>query len=108
MLSKHFDKKTKMEDLIPISITIADRTYRIKVAPKDEEMVRKTIKFLNDKVLEFKSNFAGKDMQDYVSMVMAWYATQPQATIAENLAQDTLQEELDRIEGFLDKSMHTS
>jgi cell division protein ZapA (FtsZ GTPase activity inhibitor) len=94
-----------MQELIPISITIADRTYRIKVEPKDEEMVRKTIKYLNDKVLEFKSNFAGKDMQDYVSMVMAWYATQPQATVAQDIAEDTVQDELNRIEGFLDKSM---
>lgn len=92
-----------MQDLIPITITIADRNYRIKVEPKDEEMVRKTIKFLNDKVLEFKSGFAGKDMQDYVSMVMAWYATQPQAAIAQGIADDTILAELSRIEAVLDK-----
>ena len=94
-----------MPELIPISITIADRTYRIKVEPKDEEIVRKTIKFLNDKVLEFKANFAGKDMQDYVSMVMAWYATQPQATVAQFLADENLTNELSRIENVLDKSL---
>jgi cell division protein ZapA len=94
-----------MQDLIPITITIADRTYRIKVEPKDEEMVRKTIKFLNDKVLEFKANFAGKDMQDYVSMVMAWYATQPQAAIAQGIAEDTVLAELNRIEAVLEKAV---
>ncbi len=92
-----------MQELIPITITIADRNYRIKVEPKDEEMVRKTIKFLNDKVLEFKSGFAGKDMQDYVSMVMAWYATQPQAAVAQGIADDTVLAELSRIEAVLDK-----
>ncbi len=94
-----------MQELIPITITIADRSYRIKVEPKDEEMVRKTIKFLNDKVLEFKSNFAGKDMQDYVSMVMAWYATQPQAAIAQGIAEDTVLAELNRIEAVLEKAI---
>jgi cell division protein ZapA len=93
-----------MQELIPITITIADRSYRIKVEPKDEEMVRKTIKFLNDKVLEFKASFAGKDMQDYVSMVMAWYATQPQAAVAQNISDDTVQLELERIEAVLDKA----
>ncbi len=93
-----------MQELIPITITIADRSYRIKVEPKDEEMVRKTIKFLNDKVLEFKTNFAGKDMQDYVSMVMAWYATQPQAAVARNISDDTVLLELERIEAVLDKA----
>jgi cell division protein ZapA len=62
--------------LIPINIVIADRNYRIKVASKDEGVVRKTIKQINDKVLEFKTQFAGKDMQDYVAMVLVWYATQ--------------------------------
>lgn len=92
-----------MEAMIPITITIADRNYRIKVAPENEEIVRKTIKFLNDKVLEFKTMFAGKDMQDYVSMVMAWYATQPQAAVSQGIAQDAVQLELDRLEEMLDK-----
>ncbi len=94
-----------MQELIPISITIADRTYRIKVEPKDEEMVRKTIKFLNDKVMEFKASFAGKDMQDYVSMVMAWYATQPQATISQFINDENVVEELTRVEALLDKAI---
>jgi hypothetical protein len=63
-------------ELIPINIVIADRNYRIKVAVKDEELVRKTIKRINDKILEFKTQFAGKDMQDYIAMVLVWYATQ--------------------------------
>lgn len=64
-----------METLIPINIVIADRTYRIKIEPADEEVVRKTIKLINDKIIEFKTRFAGKDMQDYISMVVLWYAT---------------------------------
>jgi cell division protein ZapA (FtsZ GTPase activity inhibitor) len=64
-----------METLIPINIVIADRSYRIKIDPADEEVVRKTIKLINDKIIEFKTQFAGKDMQDYISMVVLWYAT---------------------------------
>jgi len=63
-------------ELIPINIVIADRNYRIKVSANDEEMVRKTIKKINDKILEFKTQFAGKDIQDYIAMVLVWYATQ--------------------------------
>jgi len=66
-----------MEDqLIPINILIGDRTYRIKSLPKDEEIIRKTLKIINDKIIEFKTQFAGKDMQDYIAMVLIWYATQ--------------------------------
>ncbi len=65
-----------MEELIPINILIGDRSYRIKVAAKDEEAIRKTVKLINDKIIEFKTGFAGKDMQDYVAMVLVWYANQ--------------------------------
>ncbi len=63
------------EQLIPINILIGDRTYRIKSLAKDEEIIRKTLKIINDKIIEFKTEFAGKDMQDYIAMVLIWYAT---------------------------------
>jgi hypothetical protein len=68
-----------MEELIPINLVLGDRTYRVKVSPKDEEVVRKTLKTINEKLIEFKTQFAGKDMQDYIAMVVLWYATQAQA-----------------------------
>jgi hypothetical protein len=68
-----------MSELIPVNIIIGDRTYRIKTSPKDEETVRRTVKVINDKVLEFRTQFAGKDMQDYIAMVIIWYATQASA-----------------------------
>ena len=65
-----------METLIPINVVIGDRSYRIKIEPKDEETVRGTVKVINDKIIEYKTQFAGKDMQDYIGMVVLWYATQ--------------------------------
>jgi len=64
------------DQLIPLNIIIGDRNYRIKILPSDEEIVRKTLKTINDKILEFRTQFAGKDMQDYISMVLIWYATE--------------------------------
>jgi len=65
-----------MSKLIPINIVIADRTYRIRTNPSDEEIIRKTVNMINQKIIEFKTQFAGKDMQDYIAMVIIWYATQ--------------------------------
>ena len=65
-----------MAELIPVNIVIGDRTYRIKTNPSDEETIRRTLKVINEKIVEFKTQFAAKDMQDYVAMVMIWYATQ--------------------------------
>ena len=61
-----------MEQLIAATMVIGDRSYRIKVAPNDEEVVRKTVKTINDKIIEYKTQFAGKDMQDYIAMVLLW------------------------------------
>jgi cell division protein ZapA len=68
-----------MSELIPISALIGDRTYRIKVEPQHEAQVRQTLQSINDKILEFKQQFAGKDMQDYIAMTLLWFATQPKA-----------------------------
>ena len=87
-------------ELIPINILIGDRTYRIKILPSDEELVRKTLKTINDKIFEFRSQFAGKDMQDYISMVLIWYATQPQSDM--NIERKELTETLEKIGRQLD------
>jgi cell division protein ZapA len=65
-----------LEELVAINIVIGDRNYRIKLNPKDEETVRRAVKTIQDKVIEFKTIFTGKDMQDYVAMVLIWYATE--------------------------------
>ncbi|MBL0355834.1 MAG: cell division protein ZapA [Chitinophagaceae bacterium] len=90
------------EELIPVNIVIADRTYRIRTLAKDEGVIRSTLKTINDKIVEFKTQFAGKDMQDYIAMVMIWYATQ---LTADNnpLLEKEMKETLDKIEQQLDK-----
>jgi cell division protein ZapA len=91
-----------MQELIPINVVIGDRTYRIKIEPQDEEVVRKTLKLINDKVIEFKTQFAGRDMQDYIAMVVLWYATQP-ATEGSPGLDRTVLDALARMEQQLDK-----
>jgi hypothetical protein len=92
-----------MEELIPINVLIGDRTYRVRVEPKDEEIVRKTIKLINDKIIEFKTQFAGKDMQDYIGMVVLWYATQQSGG---NLpAVNEISQQLEKMELLLDQGL---
>jgi len=92
-----------MAELIPVNIVIGDRTYRIKTNPKDEEAIRRTLKVINDKIVEFKTQFSGKDMQDYVAMVMIWYATQSTADNNPALEKE-FSEVLNKIEQQLDKA----
>lgn len=94
-----------METLIPITIIIGDRNYRIKVEPKDEEVVRKTVKTINEKIVEFKTMFAGKDMQDYISMVLIWYATELTGKETPILQTAQLTEKLTAIEKIINEQL---
>lgn len=90
-----------MQELIPINIVVGDRTYRIRVQQGDEESLRKLSKLINDKILEFKTNFAGKDMQDYISMVLLWFVTEQQSG---SIAGDDIESSLKQLESLLDKN----
>ncbi len=93
------------EELIPLNLLIADRTYRIRIDPKDEEVVRKTAKTINDKLVEFKTAFAGKDMQDYIAMVLIWFATAQNAPITNEVNLDHVGSRLQTLERLLDSAL---
>ena len=91
-----------MQELIPINIVVGDRNYRVRIDARDEEKVRLLIRKINDQLLEFKTKFAGKDMQDYVAMVLLWFVTEQQdGQLNPDLAQVT--ERLDALEALLDQ-----
>ena len=92
-----------MSDVIPVNIVIGDRTYRIKTLSEEEEMIRKTVKLINDKIIEFKTQFAGQDMQDYIAMVIIWYATQAASGEIESTDSGNVSEGLKKLEEQLDK-----
>lgn len=94
-----------MSELIPISALIGDRTYRIKINPADEEVVRKALRTINEKIIEFKTQFAGKDMQDYIAMVMIWYATEQQNSGPAGIEKENLAGQLGQLEKMLDDQL---
>jgi cell division protein ZapA len=91
-----------MEQLIPLNLLIGDRTYRVRIQPTDEEVVRKTVKTINDKLIEFKTQFAGKDMQDYIAMVLVWFATDQNAAISNQVNLDNVSSRLQTLEKMID------
>ncbi len=87
------------DQLIPVNIVIGDRSYRIRTSPADEESIRAAVKTINDKILEFKTQFTGKDMQDYIAMVMIWYATQAGSSAP---ADQSLMDMVKKMQGQID------
>src|SRR5438067_5523863 len=93
------------EELIPLNLLIGDRTYRVRINPTDEEVVRKTVKTINDKLIEFKTQFAGKDMQDYIAMVLVWFATEQNAAISNQVHLDHVSSRLHTLEKLVDGAL---
>lgn len=94
-----------MNELIAATVVIGDRSYRIKVTREDEEAVRKTVKTINDKIIEFKTQFAGKDMQDYIAMVLLWFATDQAAKMKAGYETEAISSQLGILEKLLDSHM---
>lgn len=64
-----------MSDLLNISVTIADRPYRLKVNKEEEAQVRNAAKVLNDKITEFQNSYHANDKQDYLAMAALLFTT---------------------------------
>jgi hypothetical protein len=58
---------------------------------------------INDKIIEFKTMFAGKDMQDYVAMVVLWYATEQKTGGSQTFIDSQTGEQLQGLEKLLDR-----
>ena len=91
------------EELIPANIVIADRSYRLKIEIQHEELLRKTAKLINDKIIEYRNDFAGKDTQDYIAMVLLWMATEQQRSQQYIIEATETTKLLHGLEAILDK-----
>lgn len=93
-----------MSTTIAINLILGDRTYRIKIAQADEEKVREKAKKLNEQLIQYKKQYAGKDMQDYLAMVLLSYVLEQKTEDSETKNVE-IEPIFDRIEALLDKSL---
>ncbi len=59
-----------------ISVTIAERPYKLTIAKNEEETVRKAAKLINEKIKDFSKSYAFKDHQDLLAMIALQFTTQ--------------------------------
>ncbi|HKM93244.1 MAG TPA: cell division protein ZapA [Prolixibacteraceae bacterium] len=57
-----------MDEKLAINIMIADRRYPMTIKHGDEEKIRKAAKILNERILQYRQTYAGKDNHDYMAM----------------------------------------
>ncbi len=62
-----------MDKKLSIKLKIANRSYPLHIERKQEEMIRKAAKMLDDKVLQYKQQYKGQDNQDFLAMAALQY-----------------------------------
>ncbi len=61
------------DEMIRITVLIAGRPYPLKIHAKEEPIVRRLVKALNDRVIQFQQTYM-KDKQDLLAMTLLTYA----------------------------------
>jgi cell division protein ZapA len=91
---------------LTISVTIADRPYRLTVKRSEEETIRKAANEINSKIKFYSENFAYNDRQDLLAMVTLEKTTD--ALMVENMLKENEREiasKLMEIDSLLSESL---
>jgi cell division protein ZapA (FtsZ GTPase activity inhibitor) len=89
------------EELIPITVWLGGRSYRLRIKPNEEEAVRKAVKQADDKVTEMRTVYAGRDDQDFLAMCLLTYATD----VVTGESNAFLEQELSTLTAKVDKAL---
>ncbi len=65
-----------MDETLSINVTIADRRYPMRIRRSDEEKIRKAVKLLNERILQYQQRFKVKDQQDLLAMTAIQFVIQ--------------------------------
>ena len=87
-----------MEDKVKIKVSVAGRTYPLKVTPNEEEHVRKAVRFVEDRIKTIEKRYAIKDIQDIQALILIELASELSFIKNKNNQESNrIQEELDRL-----------
>ena len=60
---------------LTISLSIADRSYKLVIEKEHEELFRRAAKLIDKRIKDYSVSYAYKDKQDLLAMVALEYAT---------------------------------
>ena len=65
-----------MGELISLKVSVANRTYPLRINEEDREKVLKSAEVVNKRIREFEEAYAVKDKQDLLAMAALHYANE--------------------------------
>lgn len=94
-------------ELVNITVVIAERSYPLKVKEEDVNKIRGIVEEINNKVNTFQKTYSRKDKQDCLSMALLTYAVDlhkinPAASDNQEESYADLTEKVDQLDELLD------
>ncbi|MBL0104436.1 MAG: cell division protein ZapA [Bacteroidetes bacterium] len=86
-----------MGELLSIKVSIANRTYPLRITHMEQEKVLQAAENINKRIKEFEDNYAVKDKQDLLAMSALQFASEALGSKQDNKS-NTEQESKDQIE----------
>ena len=74
-----------MGELLSVKVSIANRSYPLRVSKEEEEKVVKAAQSINQRMKEFEENFAVKDKQDLLAMCALQFASELMGPVKNNI-----------------------
>lgn len=71
-------------ETVNMNVTIAERSYPLKVLKSEEEKISKAAKLVNERISEYRQTFKGNDKQDYLAMCLLNFAVENLNTQSES------------------------
>ncbi|GAB1475153.1 hypothetical protein MASR2M69_25940 [Bacteroidota bacterium] len=84
-----------------IQITIADRSYPLRIPAADEEKIRAAAKIINEKTSLYRKKYANRDTQDALSMALLQFVIRL-IEAEQNEETNLIVEELKSLDNLLD------
>lgn len=89
-----------MGELLSVKVSIANRTYPLRITQDEHERVLKAAEMINKRVRDFEEAFAVKDKQDLLAMAALHFANESMGQDTTEKSASSTQEYADRLDGL--------
>ena len=101
MYNKHYGLMQK------IKLNIGNRIYPLSVDPKQEEVLRKASKKINEMINDYESKYAVKDKQDSLAMCALQVLSQSNLfTESEDVNSSEIENKIEEIKNLIDSRLN--
>ena len=87
-----------------ITITVAGRSYSLKIKAHEEQLIRGVAKEVNEKVAFFEKTYKQRDKKDCLSMALLTYAVEA-AKLKQANNDTVIKEKVSRIEKLINETL---